>query len=76
MEISGIVGARCVLPQAPLYMALIVPSKVQVPTRQGHLNQPQQDFPGGTVLKNLPSNAGDEGSIPGSERSHVRQGNS
>ena len=30
MEISGIVGAR-VLPQAHLYMALIVPSKVQAP---------------------------------------------
>ena len=25
----------------------------------------QQDFPGGPVVKNLPSNAGDPGSIPG-----------
>ena len=26
-------------------------------------------FPGGSVVKNLPANAGDVGSIPGSERS-------
>ena len=26
-------------------------------------------FPGGAVVKNLPANAGDAGSIPGSERS-------
>ena len=26
-------------------------------------------FPGGTVIKNLPANAGDAGSIPGSRRS-------
>ena len=28
-------------------------------------NQKAQDFPGGPVLKNLPSNAGDVGLIPG-----------
>ena len=27
--------------------------------------QPRQDFPGGPVVKNLPCNAGDMGSIPG-----------
>ena len=27
-------------------------------------------FPGGTVVKNLPANAGNMGSIPGSGRSH------
>ena len=27
------------------------------------------DFPGGSVVKNLPASAGDLGSIPGSERS-------
>ena len=31
----------------------------------GFKNGPQQDFPGGKVVKNLPSNAGDSGSIPG-----------
>ena len=29
------------------------------------------DFPGGTVVKNLPANAGDTGSIPGLGRSHM-----
>ena len=28
-------------------------------------------FPGGSVVKNLPANAGDTGSIPGLGRSHV-----
>ena len=31
----------------------------------------QQDFPGGTVVKNPPANAGDTGSSPGPGRSHV-----
>ena len=31
-------------------------------------------FPGGSVVKNLPANAGDSGSIPGSER-HPGKGN-
>ena len=29
------------------------------------------DFPGGAVVKNLPANAGDAGSIPGPGRSHM-----
>ena len=33
------------------------------------------DFPGGTVVKNLPANAGDTGSSPGPGRSHVPQSN-
>ena len=33
------------------------------------------DFPGGPVVKNLPSNAGVMGSIPGLGRSHMPQGN-
>ena len=28
-------------------------------------------FPGGPVVKNSPANAGDTGSIPGGERSHM-----
>ena len=31
------------------------------------------DFPGGAVVKNLPANAGDTGSIPGLGRSHMLQ---
>ena len=32
----------------------------------------QMDFPGGSVVKNLPANAEDPGSIPGSGRSPGR----
>ena len=31
-------------------------------------------FPGGSVIKNSPANAGDKGSIPGSGKSHNPQG--
>jgi hypothetical protein len=31
----------------------------------------EEDFPGGTVVKNLPVNAGDTGSIPGLGRLHM-----
>ena len=33
------------------------------------------DFPGGPVVKNLPANAGDMGSIPGPKRFHMLQSN-
>ena len=33
------------------------------------------DFPGGTVAKNPPANAGDTGLIPGWGRSHMLQSN-
>ena len=32
------------------------------------------DFPGGPVVKNPPSNAGDTGSIPGLGRPHMLRG--
>ena len=35
----------------------------------------EQDFPGGTVGKNPPANAGDTGSIPGPGRFHMVQSN-
>ena len=34
-----------------------------------------EGFPGGSVVKNLPATAGDMGSIPGLERSHMPQSN-
>ncbi|KAJ8785661.1 hypothetical protein J1605_007258 [Eschrichtius robustus] len=34
-----------------------------------------QGFPGGTVVENLPANAGDTGSSPGPGRSHMPQSN-
>ena len=33
------------------------------------------DFPGGSVVKNLPDNGGDTGSIPDPGRSHMPQSN-
>ena len=33
------------------------------------------DFPGGTVVKNLPANAGDKGSSPSPGRSHMPRSN-
>ena len=36
-----------------------------------YLSQPGRDFPGGTVVKDLPANAGDMGSSPGLGRSHT-----
>ena len=35
------------------------------------LEQTARGFPGGTVLKNPPANAGDTGSSPGPGRSHM-----
>ena len=32
-------------------------------------------FPGGTVVKNMPANAGDTGSSPGPGRSHMLRSN-
>ena len=37
--------------------------------------QKDRDFPGGTVVKNQPANAGDIGSIPGLGRSHMPRSN-
>ena len=39
----------------------------QTPTRRG--------FPGGSVVKNPPANAGDTGLIPGPGRSHMLRSN-
>ena len=36
---------------------------------------PHRDFSGGPVVKNLPANGGDGGSIPGQGRSHMPLGN-
>ena len=39
------------------------------------LKDKYRDFPGGTVVKNPPDNAGDTGSIPGPGGSHMPQSN-
>ena len=40
-----------------------------------HKNGCNRDFPGGSVIKNLPANRGDTSSAPGRWRSHMLQGN-
>ena len=39
------------------------------------LKQEMWGFPGGSMVKNLPANAGDVGLIPGLGRSHMLQSN-
>ena len=41
----------------------------------GIRNSALRGFPGGTVVRNLPANAGDTGSIPGPGRSHMPRSN-
>ena len=41
----------------------------------GRLRSGGRDFPGGTVVKNPPANAGDTGLSPGPGRSHMPQSN-
>ena len=41
----------------------------------GYKINTQWDFPGGSVVKNLPANAGDMGSSPALGRSHMPQSN-
>ena len=39
------------------------------------LKEEPGDFPGGTMIKNLPANAGDTGLSPGLGRSHMPRSN-
>ena len=41
----------------------------------GTIKYTGRDFPGGAVVKNPPAKAGDTGSSPGPERSHMPQSN-
>ena len=41
------------------------------PVRMAIIKKPTRDFPGGSVVKNLPANARDTGSSPGPGRSHM-----
>ena len=45
----------------------------QIDARYSKVNW--EGFPGGTVVKNLPANAGDTGSSPGPGRSHMPRSN-
>ena len=43
--------------------------------KKTHIKASAPDFSGGTVVKNLPANAGDMGSSPGPGRSHMLRSN-
>ena len=43
--------------------------------KENVLKELKEGFPGGTVVENLPANAGDTGSSPGLGRSHMLQSN-
>ena len=47
-----------------------------LPLPKVYSQQEVEGFPGGSVVKNLPANAGDTGSVPGPGRSHMQQSNS
>ena len=46
-----------------------------MPKAQATKENIDRDFPGGTVVKNPPANAGNTGSSPGPGRSHMPQSN-
>ena len=48
---------------------------VDIGTRNVCLRRHLGGFPGGTVVKNPPANAGDTGSSPGPGRSHMPRSN-
>ena len=51
------------------------PRPLEGTARFSDKNRWQGNFPGGAVVKNLPANAGDMGSIPGLGRSHMPRSN-
>ena len=52
---------------------LLTKGKVKVVAEMITVNYLVKDFPGGSVVKNPPANAGDTGSIPAQGRSHMLQ---
>ena len=81
-------GTRAHMPQVRVQMLrLKIPSavvklinlkkedlaKIRNEKRGPHLKK--KGFPGGSVVKNLPANVGDMGSIPGPGRSHMLRSN-
>ena len=48
---------------------------IKKPSLSDCIKMTMRDFPGGTVVRNPPADAGDTGSIPGPERSHMPQSN-
>ena len=53
----------------------LLSSELEKPLSRGDIKAETWDFPGGTVVKNPPANAGDTGLSPGLGRSHMPQSN-
>ena len=51
------------------------PPQMQAKLTQGNIKIADLDFLGGSVVKNLPANAGEMGLIPGLGRSHMLRSN-
>ena len=50
----------------------MVPALMKLSLNNALFKEDQHGFPCGAVVKNLPANAGDTGSNPGPERSHMQ----
>ena len=62
--------------ELPVFAVVVFTKRIKVAIfKHFSLNFTWEDFPGGTVDKNLPANARDTGSISGLERSHKQWGN-
>ena len=60
----------------PIIQALNLKEVKNLKTKLNHSYiKKKQGFPGGTVVENLPANAGDTGSNPGLGRSHMPRSN-
>ena len=53
----------------------IVIKLAKIKDKEKLLKAAREGFPGGTVVENLPANAGDTGSSPGLGRSHMPRSN-
>ena len=53
----------------------LVPGHLTKAYQTQHVKMNSERLPGGSVVKKLPANAGDKGSIPGLGRSHTPQSN-
>ena len=51
------------------------PTTGHIPRENHNSKRHMQGFPGGTVVENLPANAGDTGLSPGLGRSHMLRSN-
>ena len=64
----------CTIKRTNMYI-MAIPEGERKERKDQNIANNMQDFPGGTVNKNPPANAGDMGSVPGLGRFHTPQSN-